>query len=196
MSTEVNDGQCDSCQALVFSQNNLFFGGADPSSMGIIRGRTDETEEGNHMESQRLPGDRTYGKVVIVAHRSEMGTGIRTALPMVVADELDADWRLVTVKQAMGNAKYGSQDTDGSRSIRDFYEIMRQAGATARLMLERAAAAKWGVAPEECETRKHKVVHIPSGRNSGYGELIKFAAKQPVPKAEELRFKSRKAIVT
>ncbi len=135
-------------------------------------------------------GIEPHGKVVIVAHRSEMGTGIRTALPMVVADELNADWQMVRVEQAMGDAKYGSQDTDGSRSIRDFYEIMRQAGATARLMLERAAAAKWNVPLEECQARKHQVVHIPSERSLGYGELTKLASRQPIPKVEELRFKT------
>ncbi len=135
-------------------------------------------------------GIEPTGKVIIVAHRSEMGTGIRTALPMVVADELDADWRLVRVEQAMGDVKYGSQDTDGSRSISDFYEIMRQAGAAARLMLERAAAAEWGVPPEECQARRHRVIHLPGHRSSGYGELTKPASGQPVPKTEELRFKT------
>ena len=128
--------------------------------------------------------------MIIVAHRSEMGTGIRTALPMVVADELDADWHRVSIEQAMGDEKFGSQDTDGSRSIRDFYEIMRRAGATARLMLVRAAAAKWNVPPEECRAHRHRVTHSPSGRSLGYGELTKLAAGQPVPGVEELRFKT------
>ena len=92
--------------------------------------------------------------VMIVAHRSEMGTGIRTCLPMVVADELDADWARVTIVQALGDVKYGSQNTDGSCSIRDFYEAMREAGATARTMLERAAAGKWGVPVEECRAQQ------------------------------------------
>ncbi|MGC2656464.1 MAG: molybdopterin cofactor-binding domain-containing protein [Bryobacteraceae bacterium] len=92
----------------------------------------------------------TDGSVVIIAHRSEMGTGIRTALPMVVADELGADWSRVRVEQALADAKYGSQDTDGSCSIRDFYATMREAGATARLMLENAAAARWNVPAAEC----------------------------------------------
>ena len=82
-------------------------------------------------------GMNTDGSVIIVAHRSEMGTGIRTSLPMVVADELDADWNRVRVEQAIGDTKYGSQNTDGSCSIRDFYDIMRETGATARLMLQR-----------------------------------------------------------
>lgn len=82
------------------------------------------------------------GTVKIVAHRSEMGTGCRTGLPMIVADELEADWTRVVVLQAPGDVKYGSQNTDGSCSIRDFYDAMRCAGASARTMLEHAAAGK------------------------------------------------------
>ena len=87
----------------------------------------------------------TDGTVRIVAHRSEMGTGIRTSLPLVLADELDADWSRVKIDQAIGDARYGSQDTDGSHSIRSFFDTMRECGATARLMLIRAAAAQWKV---------------------------------------------------
>jgi isoquinoline 1-oxidoreductase beta subunit len=89
-------------------------------------------------------GIETDGTVIVVAHRSEMGTGIRTGLPIIVADELDADWTRVKIEQALGDVKYGSQNTDGSCSIRDFGDAMRDAGASARLMLERAAAAEMG----------------------------------------------------
>ncbi|MBX3280138.1 MAG: xanthine dehydrogenase family protein molybdopterin-binding subunit [Acidobacteria bacterium] len=130
------------------------------------------------------------GTVKIVAHRSEMGTGIRSVLPMIAADELDADWKRVHVEQAIGDAKYGSQNTDGSCSIRDFYDALRQAGAGARMMLEGAAAAKWNVPASECRARNHQVVHTPSNRMIGYGELVSSAASQPVPKKEDLRFKS------
>src|SRR5271170_1195082 len=100
------------------------------------------------------------GRVIIIAHRSEMGTGIRTALPMIVAEELEADWTRVKIEQAIGDAKYGNQDTDGSESIRDFYDPMREAGATARMMLESAAASKWGVPASECRARNHEVIHV------------------------------------
>jgi isoquinoline 1-oxidoreductase beta subunit len=130
------------------------------------------------------------GSITIVAHRSEMGTGIRTALPSVLADELDADWKRVKIEQAIGDAKFGDQNTDGSCSIRDFYDAMRQAGASARLMLERAAAAKWNVPPAECKAKLHEVLHAASGRKLGYGELASLAAKQPMPKLEELHLKS------
>ena len=130
------------------------------------------------------------GSVIIVAHRSEMGTGIRTTLPMVVADELGADWRRVSVEQASSDEKlYGSQNTDGSCSIRDFYDTMRDAGATARLMLERAAAAKWNVSAAECRTENHQVIHAASGRTIGFVELVSLASQQPVPTAKEIKLK-------
>ncbi len=135
-------------------------------------------------------GIETDGSVIIVAHRSEMGTGIRSALPSVLADELDADWARVKIEQAIGDAKYGNQNTDGSCSIRDFYDAMREAGASARMMLESAAAAQWGVPVAECKAQNHFVVHAGSGRKLGYGELAALAAKQPAPKKEELKFKS------
>jgi isoquinoline 1-oxidoreductase beta subunit len=107
-----------------------------------------------------------------------------------LADELDADWKRVKIEQALGNVKYGSQNTDGSCSIRDFYDAFREAGATARLMLERAAAEKWGVSAAECKAQNHKVVHASSKRELGYGELAALAAKQAVPTKNELTFKS------
>jgi isoquinoline 1-oxidoreductase beta subunit len=130
------------------------------------------------------------GRVIIIAHRSEMGTGIRTALPMIVAEELDADWGRVKIEQAIGDAKYGSQDTDGSESIRDFYDPMREAGATARMMLESAAAFKWAVPVSECQAKNHEVIHAKTDRKLGFGELVSLAAKQPVPAKEHLKFKS------
>jgi isoquinoline 1-oxidoreductase subunit beta len=129
------------------------------------------------------------GTVIIVAHRSEMGTGIRTALPMVAADELDADWHRVRIEQALGDPRYGDQNTDGSKSIRDFYAPLRRAGATARLMLERAAAVEWGVPAGECTARDHRVVHT-GGRSLGFAQLVPLTRKQPVPGGAELRLKS------
>jgi len=131
------------------------------------------------------------GTVTIVAHRSEMGCGSRTALPLVVTDELDADWSRVKIEQAIGDPKYGEQDTDGSHSVRSNFELMRQVGATGRAMLISAAAAQWKVAAGECTTEQHLVVHKGSGRKLGYGELATAASKLPVPKKEDLKFKSR-----
>ncbi len=130
------------------------------------------------------------GTVSIVCHRSEMGQGVRTGMPMIVADELEADWKRVRVVQATGDEKrFGNQDTDGSRSTRHFFEPMRRCGAAARTMLEAAAAAKWGVPVSEVEAKNHEVVHAKSGRRAGYGSLAKAAATQTVPARDTVRLK-------
>ena len=129
------------------------------------------------------------GAVSILAHRSEMGTGIRTALPMVVADELGASWERVTIRQAIGDERLGSQNTDGSRSIRRFYDRMREAGATARMLLERAAAERWQVPAAECTTRDHAVLHAASGRSADFGELVEAASALAAPATEELVYR-------
>jgi isoquinoline 1-oxidoreductase beta subunit len=133
------------------------------------------------------------GLVQIIAHRSEMGTGARTSLPLVVADELDADWARVKVVQAIGDKKYGSQNTDGSCSVRDFYEPMRVAGATARTMLEQAAARTWSVPVTEVAARNHAVVHDKTGRSLPFGELVGAARSLPVPEVASLQYKKPEA---
>jgi isoquinoline 1-oxidoreductase beta subunit len=130
------------------------------------------------------------GIVSIVCHRSEMGQGVRTGMPMIVADELEADWKRVRVVQATGDEKrFGNQDTDGSRSTRHFFEPMRRCGAAARTMLEAAAAARWGVPVSEVEAKNHEVVHAKTGRRAGYGSLAKAAAGQAVPARDTVRLK-------
>jgi isoquinoline 1-oxidoreductase beta subunit len=130
------------------------------------------------------------GIVSIVCHRAEMGQGVRTGMPMIVADELEADWKRVRVVQAFGDEeRFGNQDTDGSRSTRHFFEPMRRCGAAARQMLEAAAAARWNVPVGEVAAKNHEVVHGPTGRRLGYGALAKAAASQPVPAREAIRLK-------
>jgi isoquinoline 1-oxidoreductase subunit beta len=133
----------------------------------------------------------TDGTAYIVAHRSEMGNGVRTSLPRIVADELDADWARVKVVQATGDEKYGDQDTDGSHSVVSFFVPLREAGSAARLMLVRAAAQQWNLPVSECSTDLHTVVHKKSGKKLGYGQLAAAASKQEVPKKEELKLKPR-----
>jgi isoquinoline 1-oxidoreductase beta subunit len=157
-----------------------------------------DTSAGSHADRAILHpsvfvGIDTDGTVYLVAHRSEMGTSSRTSVPLILADELDADWKRVKLEQAIGDARYGDQDTDGSHSVRDGFVTMREAGATARLMLTRAAAQKWGVPVSECESDLHVIVHRASKRKAGYGELASAAAKLPVPKKEELQFKPKSA---
>jgi isoquinoline 1-oxidoreductase beta subunit len=134
------------------------------------------------------------GALTILAHRSEMGTGIRTALPMVVADEMEADWQQVSIKQAIGDSRYGDQNTDGSNSIRGNFERMRRLGAAARDVLERAAAAVWEVDASTCKANNHKVDHAASGRSLEFGALVEIAMElKPKGKsAIEKRLKERK----
>ena len=133
------------------------------------------------------------GEVTIVAHRSEMGTGIRTTLPTVVADELEADWSRVKLEQAVGDEDtYGDQNTDGSYSIRMFYMPMRRAGAAARMMLEQAAANQWGVDVSECQAKNHQVIHKSGDKSLEFGDLAEAAAKLEAPAEEDIKLKDSK----
>ena len=128
------------------------------------------------------------GTVTIVAHRSEMGTGSRTSLPMVLADEMGADWDMVRIVQAEGDEeKYGNQDTDGSRSMRHHIQSMRQMGASVRQMLAQAAAETWGLEVSQVSVGVHEVTG--GGRRAGFGDLASAAMSQPVPSFEALSFK-------
>jgi isoquinoline 1-oxidoreductase beta subunit len=103
-------------------------------------------------------------------------------MPLIVAEELEADWSKVRVQQAPADeGKFGNQDTDGSRSTRHFIGPMRRCGAAARTMLEQAAAAEWRVPVAEVRAVNHEVIHEKSGRKAGYGALARRAAKLPVP---------------
>jgi isoquinoline 1-oxidoreductase beta subunit len=117
------------------------------------------------------------GTVTLTNIRAEMGQGIRTGMAIVVADELEADWSKIKVVQAVGaEAKYGNRDTDGSRSTRQHFTVWRRIGASARMMLEQAAAKEWGVPASEVHAENHMVMHKKSGKKAGYGELAKAAS--------------------
>ncbi len=134
------------------------------------------------------------GTVTIVAHRSEMGTGSRTSLPMVMADEMEADWSRVKIIQAPGDEpKYGNQDTDGSRSQRHHIQPARDIGASVRYMLEAAAAKMWGVDASEVEAINHQVVHKALGTRAGFGELAEAAMAMPTPSRDQLNYKDEKS---
>lgn len=173
----------------------LGFGGLAVGAGGGLAGRSlaDALSGGGRGDSPTSLGTFVAvdpsGQVHIIAHRSEMGQGIRTALAAVVAEEMEADWERVTVHQADGDLKYGSQDTDGSRSARRFYQPLREAGAAARLLLERAAAARWGVPAGQCRARAHEVHHEPSKRRLAFGELAEAAGALPAPRRADLRLK-------
>ena len=153
----------------------------------------DKMPHGTVVDPRVFVAIATDGTVTIVAHRSEMGTGVRTSLPLIVAEEMEADWSRVKVVQAHGDeVKYGNQDTDGSRSTRHYLIPMRQIGASARTMLEAAAAKRWGVPIAEVKAVNHEVVHSASGRRIGFGELADDAAKQAVPSVDGLKLKDPK----
>ncbi|MGZ3218070.1 xanthine dehydrogenase family protein molybdopterin-binding subunit [Paracoccus sp. T5] len=131
------------------------------------------------------------GTVTVTVHRSEMGQGVRVSMAMVVADELEADWDRVKVAQAPGDEpRFGNQDTDGSRSLRHFFQPMRRAGAAARQMLREAAAAEWGVPVKEIEAQNHMLRHAASDRSADYGEMAARAAEAEIPDRQTLTLKT------
>jgi len=130
---------------------------------------------------------RPDGAVTIWTGRSEMGQGVRTAMPMIVAEELEADWTRVRVAQADADPAYGDQFTVGSRSVRSGFEPLRKAGAAAREMLIGAAALTWNVPRDACRARNGTVEHVPTGRRLGYGDLAARAATLPVPSDPPLK---------
>jgi isoquinoline 1-oxidoreductase beta subunit len=130
--------------------------------------------------------------VTVRVHHTEMGQGITTALAMVVAEELDADWAKVRVEIAPAeavykNPRFNSQMTAASTSVRTSWDPLRRAGAAARQMLMAAAARRWDVPIEECRTERGAVVHERSARRSRYGELVHAAEKIPEPREVVLK---------
>lgn len=131
--------------------------------------------------------DRT-GKVTIHNHRAEMGQGAFQVVPQMIAEELEVDLDQIKIVFAPGNqAKYGSQVTGGSSTVRGSYRHLLRIGASAREMLLEAAAKKWGVPKEECYAEKGQVIHRPSGRKFTYGDLVEEAAKLQPPKNPPLK---------
>lgn len=127
------------------------------------------------------------GGVTIWVAKSEMGQGVWASLPAIVADEMDADWERIRIRQADADPAYGSQWTAGSTSVSTSWEELRRAGAAAREMLIAAAASAWGVPATSCRTENGAVVHPPSGRRAGYGELAARAAAVRVPQRPRLK---------
>ncbi len=131
------------------------------------------------------------GKIVLTVDKSEMGQGVRTSLPMILAEELEIDPDAVELFQASPGPDFQDMGTHGSRSTRTLWLPLRTAGAAAREMLVAAAAGKWGVAPASCRAEGGRVHHPPSNRSLGYGELAEAASRLPVPASPAL--KPRKA---
>lgn len=166
-------------------------------AIGIRPARAEEMKYGAEAMSGGLKDDpRIFlsieidGTVSLLCHRAEMGQGVRTSWAMVVADELEADLGRVRVLQAPGNeARFGNQNTDGSRSMRHHFQALRRIGAAARQMLEQEAAVRWRVPVAEVRAQAHEVVHAASGRRIGFGALAHAAALRPVPALDALVLK-------
>lgn len=130
------------------------------------------------------------GRVTLISKQPEIGQGIKTSLPMVIAEQLEVPWRDVRVVQAdLDPALYGSQGAGGSTSTPTNYEHFHRLGAAARTMLVQAAAATWGVPASECAARDGAVMHGPTGRRLGYGALVERASTLPVPDASQVVLK-------
>ncbi|HEV2401241.1 MAG TPA: xanthine dehydrogenase family protein molybdopterin-binding subunit [Candidatus Sulfotelmatobacter sp.] len=120
-------------------------------------------------------------KITVVVARSEMGQGVRTALPQILAEELEADWKQIEIEQAGASTLFGDQTTGGSASIRTTWDPMRKAGATAREMLISAAALTWGVPRSACTAEMGHIKHAASNRTLNYGDLVGKASTLPIP---------------
>jgi isoquinoline 1-oxidoreductase beta subunit len=121
------------------------------------------------------------GILTVTAFRSEMGQGIRTAIAMLLAEELDVDWKDVRIEQALTDSKYGDQSTGGSVSIASYYSVLRSAGAVARQMLLEAASQVWDVDPNQCESEAGFVIHPDGTQKLAYGDLVDIASRLDVP---------------
>ena len=134
----------------------------------------------------------TDGNIYLYSKNPEIGQGIKTAVPMIIAEELDADWSDVIVEQAPINEDiYGRQSAGGSRSLTTAWDQVRKAGAAARAMLVSAAAKEWGVPVSECRTEASSVLHDASNRRAGYASLAMKAAEEPLPDLDSLTLKKR-----
>ena len=131
----------------------------------------------------------TDGVVTLVSKQPEIGQGIKTSLPMVIAEELEIDWKDVRIVQGDLDPAYGSQGAGGSTSTPTNYNDFHRLGATARTILVQAASQSWGVPVSECRAAHGAVHHTPSGRKLGYGALVPAAAKLPLPEAAQVQLK-------
>ncbi len=164
-------------------------GAAQPQPTGMVE-PTPPPAAGGPFEPNIYLAIDDQGIVTIRAFRSEMGQGIRTAIAMIVAEELDVDWSAVRVEQSRTDPAYGDQVTGGSVSVSGNYDILRRAGGAARLMLVRAAADRWGVEPAGCRTESGAVIHPDGATRLAYGEVVDAAAALPIPDRREVQLKA------
>ncbi|SAL41915.1 aldehyde oxidase [Caballeronia udeis] len=167
--------------------------GGTPQGKSVIGGDGNEAPQSGVFEPNAFVQIDSAGKVTLVIPKVEMGQGIYTSIPMLIAEELEVPLDSVVIDHAPPNEKLfmdpllGGQLTGGSTSIRYAWEPMRKAGATARVMLISAAAQQWQVDPATCHAEKGEVVHAASSRRIGYGQLVDAAAKLPAPQDVPLK---------
>lgn len=151
-----------------------------------------EDDDTNSFEPNAFIHIDADGSIRLTVNKSEMGQGVRTSLPMILAEELEADLSKVRIVQANSDRKYGNTGTGGSRSIRSGYMPLRRAAATARETLKAAAAKEWGVDPSECVAELGSVRHEAAGHSLSYGELAAKAAALPALDPETVKLKESK----
>lgn len=157
--------------------------------------KSSERASSNHWRPSAWLQIDVDGRVTIMLTESEMGQGVLTSMPMLVAEELEVDWKHVRVQQAPVDPAYGWQGTGGSRSVREAWKPLREVGATAREMLIAAAAKRWRVPRTQCQARNSSVFHAISGRRITYGDLVATAARMSLPKTVKLKGPSEFRII-
>ncbi|HVU35742.1 MAG TPA: molybdopterin cofactor-binding domain-containing protein [Opitutaceae bacterium] len=164
----------------------------------VPRVGADSTGEVKRPSPDQRPGDfepnafiriAPNGRITLFSARPEIGQGIKTSLPMIIAEELGADWRDVDVVSAPLDPVYGEQGAGGSTSTPHAWLPLRQVGATARVMLVSAAAQEWAVPPSECRTNASTVVHRPTGKTLSFASLVSAAALLPIPAPADVPLK-------
>lgn len=171
----------------ILSGGGMLIGGHEALAQGPRRGQQAPLDPNAFV---KIAPD---GTVTLTGKNPEMGQGIKTALPMILAEELDLDWKRVRVVQGdLDEVKFGSQSAGGSRSTPNNWDLLRQVGATARLMLLQAAASTWNVPVSELTTELGVVHHKASGKRVTYGEIASKAAALPMPAPSEVKPKDPK----
>lgn len=127
------------------------------------------------------------GKIILIAHKPEIGQGTFQSMPMLVAEELEVSLEQVEIRQAAADKKYGDMGVGGSNSVRGEWTNLRKAGAAAREMLTQAAAQSWNVPVTDCYASAGRIVHKPTGKSLPYGDLTEIAKTLPVPKEPKLK---------
>src|SRR5512140_1002010 len=164
----------------------------DPAGAAEVIGKPAGSAGAGEFKPNAFISISPKGVVTLVSKQPEIGQGIKTSLPMVIAEELEVDWKDVRVVQGDLDPAYGRQSAGGSTSTPNNYNHFLLLGATARTMLVTAAAQTWNVPAGECAAADSAVHHLPSKRSLGYGELAAKAATLPVPGADAVRLKDPK----